>query len=935
MLAVVVFAGTVVLSAPPAQAFKPYTHSSTGDDARADATDDGNVTINGHDYPVNPAVVAALQNWPTYYNAGVIGPDGFPDLTMGQSVIHPEDTGRWLKYILDRAWAAQTDPSYTDDEKGQILAFAYGFLTHAAGDLWAHTLINELSGGVFPAVGDVLTDANAASIAVRHIVAEGYVGDATPGYDGNSDRTLLPDGDVSDDSTPEIHFDAPIRFIYETLVKQNADAPSTERGPLIGFFTDLRSSLAAFVTDNPDPIADALSAFNDTKSALTAAQDDCNFESIPDAIHDVVACPIALVGLAGAALVDSAEAFANFVTSSLELAVKVVLNAYANAWIADIDDGLQHWGEIGLASARAFFDPQARRNTQNDECGPVGSEDQLVRANCEDGIGFIDTLMHESDDFINNHLLSMLGAPDFVGDLRAFLEDVSDLIDDIVGPLLNPVRETLAQIKDFAADLLKDAINDRFGIDIDEISDFITSPTNKLDLTTINLGVFGTINFFAADAHAKLDSYLHLAAGHHDGPGGGLGEEEFDPTLFAAYRNTVTTAKLLLLDGPVLDQALSDLTGHTYHLYGNTPHGNIMTTTLPGAGSDPTEWLKLIDGDHAWRADGLPVFGPGAPEHPIAGNGNMPIWESCILRPAFRALFVDWENGAQNFPDLGDGVSTDPSDPNAPVSTLTVGTPKFVSGSTTYVGGATLLTLGATDDFWSPTEISVDVRIRAGAAVGGSFTTMSSGSNLSLSGQPDGVIHIDLVAHDPCRTETMHTVDVVLDTTPPTVTYTQPALAQYATDQFASIQFSVSDLGSGVASSSVTFDGAAATNGQALDMFFLTAGLHTIVVTATDNVGNTGTTPRVFRVRATSASLLSNLDRARSLGLIPNAQVYTGLRDSLVAANASHRRGQHPTEWNQLQAFVNQILGQLGKGIDRATGLRFIGYALDLIASGG
>ena len=266
---------------------------------------------------------------------------------------------------------------------------------------------------------------------------------------------------------------------------------------------------------------------------------------------------------------------------------------------------------------------------------------------------------------------------------------------------------------------------------------------------------------------------------------------------------------------------------------------------------------------------------------------------------------------------------------------MTVGNPKFVNGPNTYVGGGTPLTIGATDDFWNATEIGVDVRIRAGAAVGGSFTTMAPGTNLSLAGQPDGPIHIDLVAHDPCRTETVHTVDVVLDTTPPTVTYTQPALAQYATDQFASIQFTVSDAGSGVASSSVTLDGAAATNGQVLDMFFLNAGLHTIVVTATDNVGNTGTTSRVFRVRATSASLLNNLDRARTLGLVPNIDVYRGLRDSLVAANQSHNKGKHPTEWNQLGAFINQLYGQVGKGIDATTGYRFIGYAQDLIASGG
>ena len=53
-------------------------------------------TIGGQDYQVPGSRRRSAPTFPSYYNAGVIGPDGFPDLTMGQSVVHPEDTGRWL-----------------------------------------------------------------------------------------------------------------------------------------------------------------------------------------------------------------------------------------------------------------------------------------------------------------------------------------------------------------------------------------------------------------------------------------------------------------------------------------------------------------------------------------------------------------------------------------------------------------------------------------------------------------------------------------------------------------------------------------------------------------------------------------------------------------------------------------------------------------------
>src|SRR5215217_8110745 len=196
--ALAVLAATLAFCASSAHAFKPYTHNFTGDRAWEDVTDDGHVTIDGREYAVRPEVVAALENNRPYYNAGVVGPDGFPDLTYGQSVIHPEQTGKWLRHILKKAWQAQDDPSYSDADKGRILAFAYGYLTHAAGDMWAHTLINDIAKGVFPSVGEILSDKESAEIAIRHVIVEGYIGDATPGYDGNEERSLVP-GEVNED----------------------------------------------------------------------------------------------------------------------------------------------------------------------------------------------------------------------------------------------------------------------------------------------------------------------------------------------------------------------------------------------------------------------------------------------------------------------------------------------------------------------------------------------------------------------------------------------------------------------------------------------------------------------------------------------------------------------------------------------------------------
>jgi hypothetical protein len=173
---------------------------------------------------------------------------------MGQSIVHPDSTGVWIAHVLEKGWAAQQDPDYSPAEKLQILAWSYGFAIHAAGDVWSHTLVNEFTDGTFPAFANVITEEESTANAMRHFIVEAYVGDATPGFDGikeidcrpdpepiecsdeaskphgfvpdeEVERTRLPDGDVSDDSTPSREIDAPHRFVYEVLIKDLPDLP--------------------------------------------------------------------------------------------------------------------------------------------------------------------------------------------------------------------------------------------------------------------------------------------------------------------------------------------------------------------------------------------------------------------------------------------------------------------------------------------------------------------------------------------------------------------------------------------------------------------------------------------------------------------------------------------------------------------------------------
>lgn len=998
----VVAAGLSVLATAlavvPAEAFKPYTHISTAQPALADVQDDGQVTIGGREYAVRPAVVQALRDWPTYYQAGVIGPDGFPDLTFGQSRIHPDETGKWIEHLMAEAWSAQSSPAYSAAERGQILAFTYGFATHAAGDMWAHTFVNDFAHGIFPAVGDIVTDVDKAEIALRHIIVEGYIGDATPGYDGNPNRTLLPNGDVSSDSTPAITFDAPKRWIYDVLVDPHrplpvgrcgdgvdddedgrvddgcpgngphtfGEDPEPVRGPLIDYFLDLKSDLQ---------IQRAVRASDRSYDDCALIDPDCYSRTATVTIGTVRGQRSATyqrhecIGATIGCLPDPFEAGDDIIFQNIVI-------GYLDAWIDDIDAGLREWSTVGLASTRALFDPQALRDTQNDECGHLGSESSLPRANCEDAIGATDVLLHEMDPFINNHMLSMLGAPDVVGDARALLQAFSSILDDILGPALNPLRLVTAEIKEVAKRIIIREINKAFGVDVEVLASFLKHPSYWLDVeqVSLDLGPLGTqqVDLFEPGTHARLDALMGLPADHHTDrtiklPGGGTAtsSELSDSAVFgdlAIFDNAVTTAKMVLLDASELNQLVGDelvaagvvKSASVIGTYTDAP-GRPANVMVEGLGGD--NWLSTIDGDHVWRADGLPRFGPEEDlDDPHGGAGSFPLWESCVLRPSFRTLFTDWETNPDwwpklddfaiddpNFPTLGDDTSPDPTDASAPtMTTLVGGGPVYdAPDGTHFVGPGTSVTVTATDAVFQDTALDVQSRVYRQGTTPPAWSDTPNGVAVPLDSMPDGRYVLETRAGDPCHavaSAPVQSTEFVLDTAPPVISVTSPAPEgrEFDTDDRFPISWTTDDgpTGSGVASQGATFDGAPATNGQEVDTFLLDAGLHAVVVTAADNLGNTGSVTRTFRVRATSDSLLANITRACEEGLVTSAGACNGLRATLRAAVAAHGRGaHHPTEVNQLGAAVNQVDAKSGNGIEPVFAARLRGWLTDLIAN--
>jgi hypothetical protein len=149
------------------------THLWISDQVIADVIDDCKITLKLRDgsqrtYPVPADACSALRARPDLYRAGHLGPDVFPDPVTGQMTTHPGIEHGWLA----ERWMRQVLESAAGDDE---LAFAYGFLGHASGDILAHTFVNQYAGDIF-----LLTDGE-TKVELRHFSLEKYIESKTPG----------------------------------------------------------------------------------------------------------------------------------------------------------------------------------------------------------------------------------------------------------------------------------------------------------------------------------------------------------------------------------------------------------------------------------------------------------------------------------------------------------------------------------------------------------------------------------------------------------------------------------------------------------------------------------------------------------------------------------------------------------------------------------
>lgn len=120
-------------------------------------------------YAVPVATREAMLTHSSAYLAGTLGPDVYPDFITSQITVHPGiehgwGTDQWLQHLMAHAGSPEQ------------LAWVSGFLSHASGDVFAHTWVNHYAGGIFEISEHIKSD----EIELRHFILERYIADRTP-----------------------------------------------------------------------------------------------------------------------------------------------------------------------------------------------------------------------------------------------------------------------------------------------------------------------------------------------------------------------------------------------------------------------------------------------------------------------------------------------------------------------------------------------------------------------------------------------------------------------------------------------------------------------------------------------------------------------------------------------------------------------------------
>ncbi len=615
-------------------AFKMETHVWIAQQVINDALPDGRVTIEPFgEFEVPEHILDALRARSSRYRMGHVGPDAFPDLISGQATAHPGVSGGWssdgwLRWVFNGARSP-----------GQ-LAFALGYLSHAAADVFAHTYVNLYAGGAWDL--DIAGIAeNDFEVELRHSILEEYIAARQPPMRDNQGRAIAPADAVA----------TPLRFVRNRLILNGAVAQQYRKKPVtthLALMFDYWSKLNAAVQDIEEMSADVSRALADIQREINNLLAEINriknaTVSIFGAtvkiwpaycFFDPGTCLFVLSNEATLLLTRETLALGNHIQQRL---VDSALNP-VKKWRDDVGDAVL---EYVRTSQRVAIEMLKRDG--GDPMAPI--EDWVCRylpafmaVPSEISVGFCE-VSEVLDSLLNVHgkLEELLGE-DF--------EFFAWLIDPI-GKLQHELTQVIQdEFEELAFDLVEAIIGDDSGI-VDLLG---YRRSRTLPVITEQLAETfrrdesgrGLLEFTNPNVVQRVNADMYLAGGH------------WDPERFAPVHNAVVLCKLLLLQPHQLN-LLMQRAGVGATAYGPRLYPVTMLPFNVGFATNRNFNMILgafrsLDGNHQWQEHGIPYprrpgfqseqGSHGLPFSVQNGTGFR-IWQDCEARTrVFHSIFL-------------------------------------------------------------------------------------------------------------------------------------------------------------------------------------------------------------------------------------------------------------------------------------------------------
>jgi hypothetical protein len=205
-------------------------------------------------------------------------------------------------------------------------------------------------------------------------------------------------------------------------------------------------------------------------------------------------------------------------------------------------------------------------------------------------------------------------------------------------------------------------------------------------------------------------------------------------------------------------------------------------------------------------------------------------------------------------------------------------------------------------------------------------------SSTTLTLGADGLYTIAVRVFSKAGNVATYTEQVRLDRAGPTISssITTPGWVDVGVNE--TLSFSAADVDN-VTSVGAVLDGTKAiASGTTFNTESLSAGNHTIVITATDALGNTSTTTISLAVHATVAGLTTSVNDGAKTSQITSSTTSSQLLSYLNSALAALYAGSHANAKTYLASFASYAQAQSGMTISAAYAALLAGWANDLIS---